>query len=42
MQLTGLAMLRLMKAGHGFVGEGDWKTSTLTRVLNVLGYSGKS
>lgn len=35
-QLPGLAVQRLMEAGYGFGGEGDWKTSALTRVLKVL------
>ncbi|WP_025845607.1 L-arabinose isomerase [Paenibacillus ehimensis] len=35
-QLPGLAVQRLMAAGYGFGGEGDWKTAALTRVLKVL------
>lgn len=35
-QLPGLAVQRLMEAGYGFGGEGDWKTAALTRVLKVL------
>lgn len=35
-QLPGLAVQRLMEAGYGFAGEGDWKTAALTRVLKVL------
>src|SRR3712207_6736705 len=34
-QLPGLAVQRLMADGYGFGGEGDWKTSALTRVLKV-------
>jgi L-arabinose isomerase len=36
-QLPGLAVQRLMADGYGFGGEGDWKTSALTRVLKVAG-----
>jgi L-arabinose isomerase len=36
-QLPGLAVQRLMAAGYGFGGEGDWKTSALLRVLKVAG-----
>lgn len=35
-QLPGLAVQRLMEAGYGFGGEGDWKTAALTRVIKVL------
>lgn len=35
-QLPGLAVQRLMEAGYGFGGEGDWKTAALTRVLKIL------
>ncbi|MNI04326.1 L-arabinose isomerase [compost metagenome] len=35
-QLPGLAVQRLMEAGYGFAGEGDWKTAALTRVLKIL------
>lgn len=35
-QLPGLAVQRLMEAGYGFGGEGDWKTAALTRVLKVM------
>jgi L-arabinose isomerase len=35
-QLPGLAVQRLMEAGYGFGGEGDWKTSALTRVMKIL------
>lgn len=30
-QLPGLAVQRLMEAGYGFSGEGDWKTAALVR-----------
>ncbi|MEV4621561.1 L-arabinose isomerase [Asanoa sp. NPDC049573] len=36
-QLPGLAVQRLMAAGYGFGGEGDWKTAALLRVLKVVG-----
>ncbi|MFC0534016.1 L-arabinose isomerase [Phytohabitans kaempferiae] len=36
-QLPGLAVQRLMAAGYGFGGEGDWKTSALLRILKVIG-----
>ncbi|NLI61674.1 MAG: L-arabinose isomerase [Clostridiales bacterium] len=35
-QLPGLAVQRLMGKGYGFGGEGDWKTSALTRVMKVM------
>lgn len=35
-QLPGLAVQRLMAKGYGFGGEGDWKTSALTRVMKVM------
>lgn len=35
-QLPGLAVQRLMAAGYGFGGEGDWKTSALTRVMKIM------
>ncbi|MBM7563457.1 L-arabinose isomerase [Paenibacillus sacheonensis] len=35
-QLPGLAVQRLMEAGYGFGGEGDWKTSALTRVMKII------
>lgn len=35
-QLPGLAVQRLMAQGYGFGGEGDWKTSALTRVMKIL------
>lgn len=36
-QLPGLAVQRLMESGYGFGGEGDWKTSAMTRILKVMG-----
>ena len=36
-QLPGLAVQRLMAQGYGFGAEGDWKTSVLVRVANVMG-----
>ncbi|MFC4809451.1 L-arabinose isomerase [Paenibacillus sp. GCM10023250] len=35
-QLPGLAVQRLMEAGYGFGGEGDWKTAALTRVMKLI------
>ncbi|MET9065567.1 L-arabinose isomerase [Streptosporangium sandarakinum] len=35
-QLPGLAVQRLMADGHGFGGEGDWKTSVLLRTLKAM------
>ncbi|HEY2347485.1 MAG TPA: L-arabinose isomerase [Puia sp.] len=35
-QLPGIASQRLMQAGYGFAGEGDWKTSALVRVMKVM------
>jgi L-arabinose isomerase len=36
-QLPGIAAQRLMAAGYGFGGEGDWKTSALVRAMKVMG-----
>jgi len=36
-QLPGLSVQRLMAEGYGFGAEGDWKTSALLRVMNVMG-----
>lgn len=36
-QLPGIAVQRLMKAGYGFAGEGDWKTAALVRAMKVMG-----
>lgn len=35
-QLPGLAAQRLMAKGYGFGGEGDWKTSALTRMMKIM------
>lgn len=35
-QLPGLASQRLMEAGYGFGGEGDWKTSALSRMMKII------
>lgn len=35
-QLPGLAVQRLMAAGYGFGGEGDWKTAALLRTMKVM------
>jgi L-arabinose isomerase len=37
-QLPGIGAQRLMADGYGFSAEGDWKTSVLVRVANVMGY----
>ncbi len=37
-QLPGLAPQRLMAEGHGFAGEGDWRTAALVRALKVMGH----
>ncbi|MGJ1362527.1 L-arabinose isomerase [Sphingobacterium spiritivorum] len=36
-QLPGIAVQRLMEAGYGFAGEGDWKTAALVRACKVMG-----
>lgn len=36
-QLPGIAAQRLMGAGYGFAGEGDWKTVALVRAMKVMG-----
>jgi len=36
-QLPGFAVQRLMAAGYGFAGEGDWKTCALLRAMKVIG-----
>jgi L-arabinose isomerase len=36
-QLPGIASQRMMAAGYGFGGEGDWKTSALVRAMKVMG-----
>ena len=35
-QLPGIAAQRLMHAGYGFGGEGDWKTAALVRLMKVM------
>ncbi len=35
-QLPGLAAQRVMEAGYGFGGEGDWKTSAMVRLLKIM------
>ncbi|MCS7461694.1 L-arabinose isomerase [Paenibacillus doosanensis] len=35
-QLPGLAVQRLMGAGYGFGGEGDWKTAALVRTMKLI------
>lgn len=37
-QLPGIAAQRLMAAGYGFAGEGDWKTAALVRAMKVIGF----
>jgi L-arabinose isomerase len=36
-QLPGLAVQRLMEAGYGFGGEGDWKTAAMVRIVKTMG-----
>ncbi len=36
-QLPGMSVQRLMAAGYGFGGEGDWKTAALVRAMKVMG-----
>jgi L-arabinose isomerase len=36
-QLPGIATQRLMAAGYGFGGEGDWKTAALVLAMKVMG-----
>src|SRR5690606_23504047 len=36
-QLPGIATQRLMEAGFGYAGEGDWKTAALVRAAKVMG-----
>ena len=35
-QLPGIAAQRLMHAGYGFAGEGDWKTAALVRAMKTM------
>ncbi|NYE70394.1 L-arabinose isomerase [Microlunatus parietis] len=37
LQLPGLAVQRLMAAGYGFGGEGDWKTSMMLHTVKAIG-----
>jgi len=37
-QLPGMATQRLMGAGYGFGGEGDWKTAALVRAMKVMAH----
>ncbi|WP_149242777.1 L-arabinose isomerase [Dyadobacter sp. 32] len=36
-QLPGIGSQRLMEAGYGYAGEGDWKTAAMVRALKVMG-----
>jgi L-arabinose isomerase len=36
-QLPGIGSQRMMAAGIGYAGEGDWKTAAMVRVLKVMG-----
>jgi L-arabinose isomerase len=36
-QLPGIGSQRLMAAGYGYAGEGDWKTAAMVRALKVMG-----
>lgn len=36
-QLPGIGSQRMMEAGYGFAGEGDWKTAALVRAMKVMG-----
>src|SRR5258708_35115209 len=36
-QLPGLAPQRLLRAGYGLAGEGDWKTAAVVRAMKVMG-----
>jgi L-arabinose isomerase len=35
-QLPGIGSQRMMAAGYGYAGEGDWKTSAMVRALKVM------
>ncbi|WP_409966655.1 L-arabinose isomerase [Mycovorax composti] len=35
-QLPGIGAQRMMAAGYGFAGEGDWKTAALVRAMKVM------
>ncbi len=36
-QLPGIGTQRLMAAGYGYAGEGDWKTAALVRAMKTMG-----
>ncbi|GGB78402.1 L-arabinose isomerase [Dyadobacter sediminis] len=36
-QLPGIGSQRMMAAGYGYAGEGDWKTAAMVRALKVMG-----
>ncbi|RYY60777.1 MAG: L-arabinose isomerase [Chitinophagaceae bacterium] len=36
LQLPGIGAQRMMTAGYGFAGEGDWKTVALVRAMKVM------
>jgi L-arabinose isomerase len=36
LQLPGIGSQRMMAAGYGYGGEGDWKTSAMVRVMKVM------
>ncbi len=36
-QLPGIGSQRMMAAGYGYGGEGDWKTSAMVHVLKLMG-----
>jgi L-arabinose isomerase len=35
-QLPGIASQRMMAAGYGYGGEGDWKTSAMVRAMKIM------
>ena len=35
-QLPGIATQRMMEAGFGYGGEGDWKTSAMVRIMKIM------
>lgn len=35
-QLPGIGSQRMMAAGHGYGGEGDWKTSAMVHIMKVM------
>ncbi|MES2794318.1 MAG: L-arabinose isomerase [Bacteroidota bacterium] len=36
-QLPGIGSQRMMAAGYGYGGEGDWKTSAMVHIMKVMG-----